>query len=31
MQEFFEPVPVAQLDKMVADWDKDSYIRKQAG
>ncbi|SCY40130.1 Pyruvate phosphate dikinase, PEP/pyruvate binding domain [Nonlabens sp. Hel1_33_55] len=30
MQEFFEPVPVAGLQKMVADWDKDSYIRKQA-
>jgi hypothetical protein len=30
MQEFFEPVPVAQLDKMVGDWDKDSYISKQA-
>lgn len=30
MQEFFEPVPVAGLEKMVADWDKDAYIRKQA-
>ena len=30
MREFFEPVPVAQLEDMVADWDKDSYIRKQA-
>ena len=30
MQEFFEPVPVAGLQKMVADWDADSYIRQQA-
>ncbi|BAO55169.1 phosphoenolpyruvate synthase [Nonlabens marinus S1-08] len=30
MQEFYEPVAVSSLDKMVADWDKDSYIRKQA-
>ncbi|PRP68023.1 PEP/pyruvate-binding domain-containing protein [Nonlabens agnitus] len=30
MQEFFVPVPVAGLEKMVADWDKDSYIRQQA-
>ncbi|AZQ42880.1 PEP/pyruvate-binding domain-containing protein [Nonlabens ponticola] len=30
MQEFFEPVAVSELQKMVSDWPQDSYIRKQA-
>ncbi len=30
MQDFYKPVPVSSLDKMVADWDENSYIRKQA-
>jgi hypothetical protein len=30
MQEFFQPVSVSDLHKMVADWNKNDYIRTQA-
>jgi hypothetical protein len=30
MREFFQPVSVANLEKMVADWPADSYIRQRA-
>jgi hypothetical protein len=30
MQEFFKPVSVGDLEKMVSGWDKDSYIRSRA-
>ncbi|WP_124979163.1 PEP/pyruvate-binding domain-containing protein [Nonlabens xiamenensis] len=30
MQDFFEPVAVSELEKMVADWPEDTYIRSQA-
>jgi hypothetical protein len=30
MREFFQPVSVSDLNKMVADWNKNDYIRTQA-